>query len=89
MRAKILFSAVAILNERVRLDSARIENLQQSKQDLAKALALCENTVSNDKKIIAGYKAIAKNDKRKWLRRTFYAGCGGLAAGVVVGLIVR
>ncbi len=89
MRAKILFSAVAILNERVRLDSARIEGLTQAKVDLKTALALCENTVSNKEDVISAYKQINANNKKRARQRILYFGISGLSVGFVAGLLIR
>lgn len=89
MRAKILFAAVAILNERIRLDSMRIEGLTQSKSDLKTALALCENTVENNRAAIDKYKEINANDRKKGRNRTFYFGAAGVAVGFVAGLLIR
>lgn len=89
MRAKILYSAVAILNTRIEMDSARIEGLTKSKRDLSTALALCENTVSNNAEAIAGFIAINKNNSKKWRNRTFYIAGGGFVLGFVGGLLVR
>lgn len=88
MRAKILFNAIAILNQRIVLDSARIENLQQSKVELKQALALCENTVANNEEAIERYVAINKNDKKKGRNRTLYFSASCLVVGFLTGVII-
>lgn len=88
MRAKILFTAVAVLNERIRLDGLRIDGLEKSKSELKTALALCEDIASNNKKIITDYEGIMKNNRKKQRNRVIYFGAGGLAVGLITGLII-
>lgn len=94
-RAKVLFASIAALSKRVENDSIsiatkteRLNSCLKSKSELHEALDLRESITMNQLSQIENLKQMQKNTRKKWIRNALYAGCGGLTAGLITGIII-
>jgi hypothetical protein len=96
MRAKILIREVSDLSERIWVDSVRIElkdatikSCKASEQDLKLSVQKLEFALVEKDVQIGSYQAEMKDRKKMQRNRLIYFSSGGVACGVLLGLLIR
>lgn len=69
------------LNTQIDLKNANISDLQANARDLNAIIREKEGQIEKQKEM-------QKNTRKKWIRNALYAGCGGLTAGLITGIII-
>lgn len=79
---------IALCDSNNAVYQSRVDSLKQSNRDYSDALIALNIIIRNVNEEVDKEKQICKNQKKIWLRRFIYGSSGGLAVGLVAGVII-
>lgn len=94
-RARTLFAELQELSNAKRdadsllaIRAQTIENGKHKERELKESIAQLEIVIGEKETRIGNLEVINKNNKKKGRQRMIYAGLGGIATGVVTGILI-